>query len=236
MRNIEKVRNIFLSGDFTEATNSDILQITGIKPHQQVYQLTAKLVEEGFLRYTKRGREKVFFLAKNRDIAQVKNGRSVSRLSNKQTNSAVDRKENTLGISVSQNIQILIDVGFDSVGAWIIDNDTIKYSLSKHGASKKILYAFASEGNVLYIGKTIRSLSQRLYGYLNPGPTQSTNIKNRRKIEKILRQGREINIFVFAPHENEIIYRGISVNLAAGLEDSLIGIIKPPWNDTGKII
>ena len=83
--------------------------------------------------------------------------------------------------------------------------------------------------------KTIRSLSQRLNGYVNPGPTQSTNIKNCRKIEKILQQGREINIFVFAPHENEIVYRGIPVNLAAGLEDSLIGIIKPPWNDTGKI-
>jgi hypothetical protein len=86
----------------------------------------------------------------------------------------------------------------------------------------------------LYIGKTIRSLSQRLYGYVNPGPSQSTNIKNRQKIETILRQGKEIKIFVFAPHGNEIVYRGIPVNLAAGLEDSLIRIVKPPWNDTGK--
>lgn len=86
----------------------------------------------------------------------------------------------------------------------------------------------------MYIGKTIRSLSQRLYGYVNPGPSQSTNIKNRQKIETILRQGKEIKIFVFAPHGNEIVYRGIPVNLAAGLEDSLIRIVKPPWNDTGK--
>lgn len=116
MRNIEKVRNMFLSGDFTEATNSEILQVTGIKPHQQVYQLAARLIEEGFLCYTKRGREKVFFLVENRDIAQVKNGKSAFRLSNNQTNSVVDRKENSLGISLSQNIQILIDAGFGSVG------------------------------------------------------------------------------------------------------------------------
>ena len=102
MTNIEKVRNIFLSGDFTEATNSEISKITGIKPHQQVYQITTRLVDEGFLRYTKRGREKVFFLVENRNIAQVKNEKSASGLLNNQTNSAVDRKENTLGISLSQ--------------------------------------------------------------------------------------------------------------------------------------
>ena len=97
-----------------------------------------------------------------------------------------------------------------------------------------MLYAFISNDKILYIGKTTRSLAQRLYGYVNPGVSQSTNIKNNKKIKTLLKQGEELKIFVFAPQENEIVYRGIPVNLAAGLEDNLIALIQPMWNDTGK--
>ena len=212
MQNIDKVRNIFLSGEIRQATNSDIMSITGIKPHQQVYQLTARLVEDGFLSYTKSSREKVFFLAENQNSTQEKKGIS---------------KE-------IQQIQTLLDVGFESVGVWLFDGDAIELTLTKHGASKKVLYAFVSENTVLYIGKTIRTLRQRLSGYINPSKTQSTNIKNNNKIKNLLKQGKEIEIFVFAPQENEFVYKGISVNLAAGLEDNLIALIQPLWNDTGK--
>ncbi|MBT3187736.1 MAG: GIY-YIG nuclease family protein [Anaerolineae bacterium] len=142
-----------------------------------------------------------------------------------------EKKETTKN---PQPIQTLSDIGFEAVGNWLLDCDAIKHTLTKHGASKKVLYAFTSEDEVLYIGKTIRSLTQRLYGYINPGSSQSTNIKNNKKIKTVLRQGKEIKIFVFAPQENEIAYRGIPVNLSAGLEDNLIALLQPLWNDTGK--
>ena len=213
MQNIDRVRNVFLNSDVSQATNSDIVSITGIKPHQQVYQLTARLVEAGFLSYTKSGREKRFFLAENKNPTQKK-------------------KETPKD---TQQIQALLDIGFEAIGVWVLDGDSIKPTLTKHSASKKVLYAFVSENTVLYIGKTIRTLRQRLYGYTKPGVSQSTNIKNNKKIKDLLKQGEKVKIFVFAPKENEMTYKGISVNLAAGLEDNLIALIQPLWNDTGKV-
>ncbi|MCD6475825.1 MAG: hypothetical protein J7K85_06115, partial [Anaerolineaceae bacterium] len=149
-------------------------------------------------------------------------------------NNRVEGKATTSNSSETKDVQILFGIGFEAVGSWMIENDTIKYKLSKQCVSKKILYSFISEGEVLYIGKTVRSLSQRLYGYMNPVPSQSTNIKNHHKIRKILQQGKEVGILVFAPPENALAYRGIPVNLPAGLEDSLIATIRPLWNNTGK--
>ena len=93
MSNINKVRNAFLNGDIRQATNSDIVNITGITPHQQVYQLTTRLVEEGFLSYEKSGREKIFFL--------------------KGTQNPVQEKIKTP--QEPSQIQILLDVGFEKV-------------------------------------------------------------------------------------------------------------------------
>ncbi|MBT3323124.1 MAG: GIY-YIG nuclease family protein [Anaerolineae bacterium] len=214
MKNIDKVRGMFLREDISEATNSEILVVTGIKPHQQVHQLTSRLVDEGFLSYRVSGREKIFFLTKMQNSVQEEQEKPTD--------------------NEHQQIQALLEIGFEAVGVWVRNGDTIKYILTKHSAAKKVLYVFTSEGEIVYIGKTVQKLSQRLYGYINPGPSQSTNIKNNEKIKTMLRQEKEINIFVFAPQENEIIYRGIPVNLAAGLEDNLITLLKPLWNDTGK--
>ncbi len=212
MKNIDKIRGLFLSGTIVQATNSDILKITGIKTHQQVYKLTAKLVSEGFLSWKKEGRGKLFFLASNNHPAEKKQEQSKK----------------------SSSIQALLNLGFEDVGIWELGGEKIKNKLTKYASSKQVLYAFVIDEKVLYIGKTIRSLSQRLYGYANPGSSQSTNIKNNKKIKTILERGEEIKIFVFAPQKNEVAYKGIPVNLAAGLEDNLISILQPPWNDTGK--
>ena len=61
-----------------------------------------------------------------------------------------------------------------------------------------ILYAFISEGNVNYIGKTIQPLKGRMYGYENPGPTQLTNIRVNKKIGELLSQGKPVGKFLIA--------------------------------------
>lgn len=130
-------------------------------------------------------------------------------------------------------LQILLDLGFEEAGEWLASQATLKYSLVRHAAESHILYAFVSHGQVLYVGKSVRTLSQRMYNYQNPGPTQSTNIINHANIRQVLEQGATVQIFAFAPKE-QFNYRGIPVSLAAGLEDTLIARINPAWNRTGN--
>ncbi len=133
-----------------------------------------------------------------------------------------------------QGLYILRKVGFEEAGEWVLESNTVRYLLSQNVGEEQVLYAFVSEGRVLYVGKTVRSLPQRLKGYMKPGRTQRTNERIHQKIERLLRKGKEVRIFVFAPAEDEIVYRGVRVNLAAGLEDELIAMLQPEWNEQGK--
>jgi len=96
-------------------------------------------------------------------------------------------------------------------------------------SDKRILYAFVSDGEVKYIGKTIQSLSSRMYGYQKPGPTQTTNIRNHAKIKALLEKRKTVDIF--ALRDNGLLHYGVfHINLAAGLEDDLIAKLRPEWN------
>ena len=133
-----------------------------------------------------------------------------------------------------KNIARLIQVGFEEAGEWFIKDNVLRYRLTQNDQASKILYAFVTDEQVLYIGKSNRTLAQRLNGYTNPHPTQNTNIKNHQYIKDLLRQGKAVKILVFAPADDEIIYRGVPLNLAAGLEDGLINVFQPLWNIQGK--
>ena len=108
----------------------------------------------------------------------------------------------------------------------------MKCILADDAKTKNVLYAFISEGEVLYIGKTVRSLKQRMYNYLNPGPTQSTSIRCHKLIRDTIGSGKLIEIHAL-PDNGLLYYGGFHVNLAAGLEDSLVSKIKPKWNLAG---
>lgn len=69
----------------------------------------------------------------------------------------------------------LLNIGFVSVGHSALVNDEIKFNLSTHHTTTNVLYSFISNVDVKYIGKTTMKLSQRMYNYQNPGPSQSTN-------------------------------------------------------------
>lgn len=84
----------------------------------------------------------------------------------------------------------------------------------------------------MYLGKTVRTLKERLYGYQNPGPTQSTNIKGNRLILEALGAKRTVSVYAL-PDNGLLHYGGLHVNLAAGLEDSLVLALKPAWNKAG---
>ncbi|MCK4532459.1 GIY-YIG nuclease family protein [bacterium] len=132
-----------------------------------------------------------------------------------------------------KNINKLVNMGFRCVGQWELKNENPIYILKEAANLKDILYAFVCDKEILYIGKSVQTLNKRLYGYRNPGPSQTTNQKGNKAIKELLSVGKNIEIYIL-PDDGLLSYGGFHVNLMAGLEDSLIAGIKPKWNKTGK--
>ena len=123
----------------------------------------------------------------------------------------------------------LLEIGFVPAGHWLLEGEKLKFVLTRHSMQKNILYAFVCDGEVKYVGKTIRSLSQRMSGYKTPGPTQITNIGNHRRIRELLVKG--IFVEIYALPDNGLLHYGqFHLNLAAALEDSIIRVVDPEWN------
>jgi hypothetical protein len=69
--------------------------------------------------------------------------------------------------------------------------------------------------------------------YRRPGKTQSTNIGNNARIRALLEAGDAVDILSL-PDSGLMHYGKFHLNLAAGLEDSIIRTLDPPWNG-GKV-
>ncbi len=124
-------------------------------------------------------------------------------------------------------------IGFKSAGSCELLGGKLSFEWNDLADSKNVLYAFVIDGHLMYIGKTVQTLRQRMAGYRNPGPTQPTNIKNNGNIRDSLAQGKGVEVYALL--DNGLLhYGGFHVNLAAGLEDSLIRDLKPPWNGGRK--
>lgn len=134
-------------------------------------------------------------------------------------------------------------IGFADVGAWLTSGETITFKLDPEKPTvsdllvdtPNALYAFVRCDTVQYIGKTTQSVRKRFVGYRNPGQGQRTNLRCNAKIKEALAAGGEVRILVFTPIP-DLRYGDYDINLAAGLEDSLIRAFDPPWNgrDKGK--
>lgn len=135
----------------------------------------------------------------------------------------------------------LTEIGFERAAVWHATNGWLAYRfldgiaerMAARFAASNALYAFCLGDQVLYIGKTSRSLGQRLKGYCKPAGTQSTNWKCHGLIKDALGRGETVEIFAFAPPA-DLMFRGFTINLAGGLEDILILKFAPPWNGRTK--
>jgi len=123
----------------------------------------------------------------------------------------------------------LLEIGFEPAGHWILENDKLKCELIRHSSQKNILYAFVCDGQIKYVGKTVRALSLRMAGYKTPGRTQITNINNHRRIREHLMEGVAVEIFAL-PDTGLLHYGQFHLNLAAALEDDIIRVVDPEWN------
>lgn len=123
----------------------------------------------------------------------------------------------------------LLQIGFEQVGSWRLRGDTLALELARMNGQRNVLYAFVEDAAVLYVGKTTGTLESRMGGYLRPHASQRTNVRNNQALIQLLRQDRAIDIYAWAdPGMHRI--GEFHLNYAAGLEDSIIRIVTPPWN------
>ena len=130
---------------------------------------------------------------------------------------------------MENNLSELEKIGFENVGNWYLNDGSIMFILNSHANQKNILYAFVVDGVIKYIGKSILTLRRRIYAYQHFGPTQKTNIRVHGLLKEMLIKNKSISIYAFVT-KNPMLYKGVPIDLAAGLEDSLIAKFKPEWN------
>jgi hypothetical protein len=127
----------------------------------------------------------------------------------------------------------IIDLGFIQIGEWFLSSSKLNFQLFNNRNETNVLYAFTSKEDVLYVGKTTQTIYRRMMGYKSPGPTQRTNIRNHANIQDLLEKTERVNIYALI-EEDEYFFKGFRLNLAAGLEDSVINALRPAWNYLGK--
>lgn len=128
------------------------------------------------------------------------------------------------------NIDDLKNFGFIECGQWNIgSNDLIDYSLNNQsGKCERVLYAFADNNFIGYIGRSINKLSERLSQH-------RINVNNTKKsymyetLFNCLKNGMDISILYYKPKDIVSEYRGIAVDLVCGLEFPLQWIFKTQW-------
>lgn len=128
----------------------------------------------------------------------------------------------------------LLDIGFKHIGRWELRNQFIYASLTGMSDASPALYAFVIDGTVQYVGKTSRTLDQRLYGYAKGAGTQRTNIRVRALILESLTLGNKVEIYGFSDSDPQEIGRFV-LDKSAGLEDDIIRQLQPRWNGRGSV-
>lgn len=130
-------------------------------------------------------------------------------------------------------LEQLTHIGFKKAGAWSLVDGKPALQLFAEENSKNILYSFVVDNIPMYIGKTVQPLRKRMYGYINPVDTQSTNQRNSKLILEALSRGAIIEVFVLPDH-GLLHFGPFHLNLAAGLEDSILKRVNPAWNCVGS--
>lgn len=126
-------------------------------------------------------------------------------------------------------LEQICNLGFGICGSWTRGDDgTLELTLDNVPDGKNVLYAFVVDETVAYIGKTVQGVANRMRGYRNPHATQTTNVRVNALILDQL-ETTTVNIYVWAC-DGLMTYGGFRLDLAAGLEDSIVHEIKPEWN------
>ena len=127
------------------------------------------------------------------------------------------------------NRALLLDLGFEPAGEWILDNGRPFPHLEGGRSNRAALYAFVLGGAVVYIGRAKAAFGGQIGTDGPMGMTHHHTTDNDRRIISTLMTGESIEILEFAPSDTRE-YRGWAINIGAGLQDALMERIKPNWN------
>ncbi len=130
---------------------------------------------------------------------------------------------------MSRSLDALVSIGFRRAGCWSETGGVLSCNLEVMAEVTRVLYAFVSCDEVLYIGRSMTALKRRMYGYESPKAGQPTNLRNNAGIVALLRAGSSVEILALID-DARLQYARFDLSLAAGLEDSLIRHFRPPWN------
>ena len=127
------------------------------------------------------------------------------------------------------SVALLELVGFCPVGQWQMAGGQPKCALTAQRETSNILYAFVAGSEVLYVGVTTNILRKRMYQYQCPARGRGANAEVRWRLAAWLASGDAVDIYAL-PDPGDMEYRGFRMNLAAGLEHSLLCGLNPSWN------
>ncbi|UZP68531.1 GIY-YIG nuclease family protein [Desulfovibrio mangrovi] len=141
----------------------------------------------------------------------------------------------------------LTQFGFRHAGYWSIESHTqkIKFNILSTDDLKltNVIYAFTCSNEVQYIGKTVRDLKSRLSGYRNPKEGKGGTTTNYGINQEIKKSPSQWDIHLLHVTSEQLGYGiidnntltierfgNIQINLAEGLERSLIRAFTPRHN------
>ena len=64
----------------------------------------------------------------------------------------------------------LQEIGFELAGEWLLEDGEPRIEVRRYPAAANVLYAFACEQELLYVGRSGRALGLRMQGYEQGGP------------------------------------------------------------------
>jgi len=134
---------------------------------------------------------------------------------------------------MDKSIAKIEELGFRKIGRWFLKDGRLDLEIFTDSKKTNFLYAFVTVNYVGYIGKSTKTVKQRLDQYKKPGPSQKTNLRVNGLILALLSRSETIDIYVLE-EKKDLYYGKYKLNLPAGLEDPLIFDLKPAWNKTGK--
>jgi hypothetical protein len=135
----------------------------------------------------------------------------------------------------SASMNILQNIGFLRAGRWVYKSEKIDFELEENFFNcTPVLYVFVVDDSIKYIGESRKTLRERMQHYKtppkNPESGGTTNIKNHNNIKKELELGKSVEIYIFID-PGLLSYGNFRINLARGLEGSIVDDIRPEWNN-----
>lgn len=123
----------------------------------------------------------------------------------------------------------LLKLDFEHAGWWEIEGGRAKCKLHRHAKEPNAIYAFVVDRQVMYVGKTSRTVRDRMINYEQTNSSRSTTFRCNTNIVGVMTPGGRVEVYVL-PDRVGLDYKGHRVHLADGLEPTLIAHFRPPWN------